>query len=91
MSDVLFALCEDVETLLNAQRDDANWLLPAKTYAGNRYTGLTQIGKTNVSALHMTWKTDIADNGEQEASPIIWNGIMSISTPHDGVLALDAG
>lgn len=53
------------ETLLGAQHDDANWILPAKTYAGNRYTALTQIDKTNVGALGLAWRTDIADDGEQ--------------------------
>jgi alcohol dehydrogenase (cytochrome c) len=81
----------DSETLLNARHDDANWVLPAKTYAGNRYTALNQIDKTNVGALGQAWRTDLADDGEQEAAPIVWNGIMYISTPHDGVLALDAG
>jgi len=79
------------DTLLNAQLDSANWILPAKTYAGNRYTALTQIDKTNVGALGRAWRTDIADDGEQEASPLVWNGVMYLSTPHDGVLALDAG
>jgi alcohol dehydrogenase (cytochrome c) len=78
------------ETLLDAPHDDDDWLLPAKTYAGNRYTGLTQIDKFNVSKLRMAWKTNIADDGEQEAAPLIWNGTMYLSTPHDGVLALDA-
>jgi alcohol dehydrogenase (cytochrome c) len=78
------------DTLLGAQRDDANWVLPAKTYAGNRYIALTQIDKTNVGALGLAWRTDIADDGEQEAAPIVWNGVMYVSTPHDGVLALDA-
>ena len=78
------------DTLLSAQQDDANWILPAKTYAGNRYTALTQIDRTNVGALGQAWRTDIADDGEQEAAPIVWNGIMYLSTPHDGVLALDA-
>ncbi len=78
------------KTLLNAQHDDANWILPAKTYAGNHFTGLSQIDKTNVGALRVAWKTKLADDGEQEAAPIIWNGIMYLSTPHDGVLALDA-
>src|SRR5579862_4013609 len=76
------------DTLLAAQRDDANWILPAKTYAGNRYIALTQIDKTNVGSLGMAWRTDIADDGEQEAAPIVWKGVMYLSTPHDGVLAL---
>ena len=78
------------ETLLEAAQDNGNWMLPAKTYAGNRYTALTQIGKANVGRLSMAWRTNIADDGQQEAAPIIWNGTLYVSTPHDGVLALDA-
>jgi alcohol dehydrogenase (cytochrome c) len=78
------------DTLLNAGKDDAEWLLPAKTYSGNRYTALTQIEKANVASLRMAWRTDIADDGQQEASPIIWHGTMYLSTPHEGVMALNA-
>jgi alcohol dehydrogenase (cytochrome c) len=80
----------DDKTLLGASQDDANWILPARSYSGNRYTALTQIDKANVGTLGMAWRTAIADDGQQEASPIIWNGTMYLSTPHDGVLALDA-
>lgn len=78
------------ETLLEAPDDADNWLLPAKTYSGNRYTELRQIDKGNVGTLRMAWETSLADDGEQEAAPLIWNGTMYLSTPHDGVLALDA-
>ena len=81
----------DARDLLHAGEDDGNWVLPAKTYAGNRYISLMQIDKTNVGSLGLAWRTDIADDGEQEAAPIVWKGVMYISTPHDGVLALDAG
>jgi len=80
----------DARVLLHAGEDDGNWVLPAKTYAGNRYISLMQIDKTNVGSLGLAWRTDIADDGEQEAAPIVWKGVMYISTPHDGVLALDA-
>jgi alcohol dehydrogenase (cytochrome c) len=80
----------DARTLLGAQTDNSNWILPARTYAGNRFTTLTQIQKTNVGELSQTWRTDVADDGEQEAAPIVWNGRMYVSTPHGGVLALDA-
>jgi alcohol dehydrogenase (cytochrome c) len=75
---------------LRAQTDDANWILPARSYAGNRYTPLSQISKTNVGTLNLGWRTDLVDDGEQEAAPIVWQGTMYVSTPHDGVLALDA-
>jgi alcohol dehydrogenase (cytochrome c) len=77
-------------TLLEASQDDVNWILPARTYSGNRFTPLRQIDKRNVANLSQSWRTAIADDGEQEAAPIIWNGTMYLSTPHDGVLALDA-
>jgi alcohol dehydrogenase (cytochrome c) len=80
----------DVTTLLTARDDSADWILPARTYRGNRYTALAQIDKTNVGDLSQAWRTAIADDGEQEAAPIVWQGRMYLSTPHDGVLALDA-
>jgi alcohol dehydrogenase (cytochrome c) len=78
------------QVLVETPQDDVNWLLPARTYAGNRYTPLTQIDKANVGSLSMAWSTAVADDGEQEAAPIVANGVMYVSTPHDGVLALDA-
>lgn len=80
----------DATTLLTARDDGADWILPARTYRGNRYTALAQIDKTNVGDLAQAWRTAIADDGEQEAAPIVWKGTMYLSTPHDGVLALDA-
>jgi glucose dehydrogenase len=62
------------DDLLRAGQDDNNWVLFAKTYAGNRYTALKQIDESNVGSLHLAWSTRIADNGQQETSPIIWNG-----------------
>jgi glucose dehydrogenase len=76
--------------LLGAAHDDGHWILPAKTYAGNRYTNLAQINPGNVKSLRLTWRTAVEDDGEQEAAPLIWNATMYVSTPHGGVLALDA-
>jgi glucose dehydrogenase len=81
MVQAAFGAGEPVDTpsaddLLKAGQDDNNWVLPARTYAGNRYTALKQIDKTNVGSLHLAWSTRLADNGQQETSPIIWNGRM---------------
>lgn len=80
----------DAGALLRAHNDSANWILPARTYAGNRYTTLAQIDKTNVGSLSAAWRTDLVDDGEQEASLIVWNGTMYVATAHGGVVALDA-
>lgn len=80
----------DATALGNASSDDADWILPGKTYQNNRYTGLDAITPQNVAHLTKAWTTQIADDGEQEASPIVWHGTMYIATSHDSVLALDA-
>lgn len=80
----------DAQTLLRADALSDEWLLPAKSYLGNRYSTLRQITPANVATLGQVWRTQISDDGEQEAAPIVYNGTMYISTPHDNVLALDA-
>ncbi|HEV7178276.1 MAG TPA: PQQ-binding-like beta-propeller repeat protein [Candidatus Baltobacteraceae bacterium] len=75
--------------LLQAASDGADWLVPGKTYAGNRLTTLTQIDPSNVATLKKVWVTAVKDNGEEEASPIVWNGTVFVTTSHDNVLAMD--
>jgi glucose dehydrogenase len=79
----------DAQTLLEADKNSDDWLLPAKSYFGNRYSTLSQVTPANVGTLSLAWKTEISDDGEQEASPIVSNGTMYISTPHDDALPLD--
>ena len=76
--------------LMSAGEIHEEWLLPAKSYLGNRFSGLTQITPENVHGLGLAWQTQISDDGQQEAAPIVSNGTMYIATPHDNVLALDA-
>ncbi|HEY5096165.1 MAG TPA: PQQ-binding-like beta-propeller repeat protein [Candidatus Eremiobacteraceae bacterium] len=79
----------DSAALLQARSDDADWIIPGKTYAGNRVTGLDEISPANVTQLKKAWITTLKDDGEEEASPIVWNGMVYVSTSHDNVLALD--
>lgn len=79
----------DSSALLAAGSDDANWLIPGKSYSGNRVTGLDEITPANVAQLRKAWITTVRDNGEEEASPIVWNGTVYVSTSHDNILALD--
>jgi alcohol dehydrogenase (cytochrome c) len=66
-----------------------DWPTSGYTLEDNRYVSST-ITPDNVAQLAPAWTTQIADTGEQEAAPIIINGIMYVSTPHNSVLALDA-
>jgi alcohol dehydrogenase (cytochrome c) len=78
------------QEFLNAATDNANWILPAKSYTGNHYTNATQISPSNVSGLQLAWKFMVDDTGPMEVSPIIYNGTMYATSAHDHVYALDA-
>ena len=75
---------------LNAAKDNANWILPAKSYSGNRYITSTQISAANAADLQPAWKFQLSDDGPMETAPIVWHGTMYVTSAHDHVYALDA-
>ena len=76
--------------LLAAGKDQDNWLLHGRTYDNQRFSPLVQISRGNVKRLAPVaiMQTSIANSFE--ATPIVVNGVMYISTPTDHVLAYDA-
>ncbi len=78
------------QEFVNAAADSANWILPAKSYSGNHYTGAMEISPANVSGLKLAWKFMVDDSGPMEVSPIVYNGTMYVTSAHDHVYALDA-
>src|SRR6266404_5378344 len=73
---------------------------PAYSNAGGtRYSPLTNIDRTNVSRLQVAWtyhtgETSFAKNSEEkstfEATPIVIDGTLYVSTGFNKVIALDA-
>jgi alcohol dehydrogenase (cytochrome c) len=76
--------------LLKAQSDSANWILPAGNYTGNRQVKEGEITPANVGQMKVAWTFDIPGKGPVEASPIVWNGTIYITSYHNDVYALDA-
>lgn len=74
----------------NAGKDQANWILPAKDYAGNRYVDLPAITPANVAGMKQAWTFKVSDEGPMEVAPLIWHNTMYITSAHDHVYALDA-
>src|SRR5438105_4174450 len=58
--------------------------------AGNRYTTLTQIDKSNVARLAPRWVFPIPNVTQVENTPLVAGGIMYVSSANE-VYALDAG
>lgn len=73
-----------------AAQDSANWLLPAKSYSGNRYVPGAKITAANVAQLKPAWTFTLSDDAPTEVAPIVWHGTMYVTSAHDHVYALDA-
>ena len=78
-----------------AAQTPANTVWPAYGggAGGTRYSPLEQIDRANVSGLQMAWivRTGdyLTDRGRFEATPILVDGTLYVSTPLGSVLALD--
>ncbi len=75
----------------------ADWAYYGGDAGGSRYSPLTQINRTNVAQLRVAWihhTGDMSDGSdgrpksEFEATPIVVDGVMYLSTPFNRVLAL---
>jgi PQQ-dependent dehydrogenase (methanol/ethanol family) len=76
--------------LLNAAKDPNNWLLHGRSYDNQRYSTLKQINPANVKRLLPVSIIQTGIANSFEATPLVVNGIMYVSTPGDHVLAYDA-
>src|SRR5881396_3383419 len=78
-------------TLRNAGKAGEEWLTYGLTPGETRYSPLKQIDTSNVSRLGLAWLHDIGSGGgNQEATPLFWNGGLYGITNWSIVFALDA-
>jgi quinohemoprotein ethanol dehydrogenase len=97
---VLVGACQDqtakgVDTvdqarIENADREPGNWLSYGRTYSEQRYSPLTKIDTKNVGTLGLAWTYETREGRGAEASPIIVDGVMYVTSAWSTVYALDA-
>jgi quinoprotein glucose dehydrogenase len=77
---------------------DAGWPNYGNDAGGARYSTATQINRENVASLKVTWtyrtgalevQTDLNKKAAFEATPILVDGKLFLSTPYDHVIALN--
>jgi quinohemoprotein ethanol dehydrogenase len=74
-----------------ADSEPGNWMTIGRTYDGQRYSPLNQINSGNVGQLSLAWHYDISDGKHgQEATPVVVDGVMYVSTDMSRVKAIDA-
>ena len=97
---VMFVLPMWLGSTARAQsKNDAGWPTYSNDPGGTRYSPATQIDRRNVSQLKVAWtfRTGALPHDEEldkkaafEATPILVDGKLFLSTPYDHVIALNA-
>ncbi len=68
----------------------AEWLTYGGTYDEQRHSSLSSINAENVGDLGVAWTYDLATNRGVEATPIVVDGVMYVTSAWSVVYALDA-
>ena len=77
----------DGEALLNAGEDGANWITYGRTYDEQRFSPLDQINTANVGELGLAWFADMDTARGQEATPLVIDGKLYLTTAWSKVKA----
>ena len=80
----------DAGRMANADQEPGQWLGVGRTPDEQRYSPLTQINTQNVSRLGLAWYFDLDTNRGQEASPIVIDGVLYVTSAWSKVYAFDA-
>lgn len=79
----------DKQRLQNAGEDTANWITYGRTYDEQRFSPLSQINTENVSDLGLAWFADMDTARGQEATPLVMDGKLFVTTAWSKVKAYD--
>src|SRR5262247_3442579 len=88
----LFAQVRDVRPVTDAMlRNPApgDWLNWRRTDNAWGYSPLDQITRQNVPQLQLVWSWAMDDTGAQEATPLVYDGIMYLPNPRGVIQAID--
>ena len=80
----------NADRLLNAESEPGQWMSHGRTYSEQRFSELDQINTDTVSELGLAWYADLDTDRGQEATPIMVDGVIYVSTAWSKVKAFDA-
>jgi alcohol dehydrogenase (cytochrome c)/quinohemoprotein ethanol dehydrogenase len=80
----------DAKRLLSADKNNAEWVNHGRTYDEQRFSPLTKINKDNIDKLGLAWYFDLDTSRGQEATPVVIDGTMYVTSAWSKVFALDA-
>lgn len=80
----------NAERLMNAEVEPGEWMSHGRTYSEQRFSPLDQINTQNVKDLNLAFHVDLDTQRGQEATPLMVDGTLYISTAWSKVKAIDA-
>ncbi len=86
------------DRLLNADKEQGNWILHHRTYNAQRFSPLNQINAGNVKGLKVAWTMALGgvegggiwSHGGLEGTPIVEDGMMYVTDGWGSVYKIDA-
>jgi alcohol dehydrogenase (cytochrome c) len=69
------------QRLTDPDKEPQNWLTYYRSYGGWRFSPLTQITPQNVKRLSPKWMLSLGEAGNQQATPLVNNGVMIVTSP----------
>ncbi len=76
--------------LAAADSEPGQWMSHGRTYDEQRFSPLDRINRDNVKTLGLSWFADLDSDRGQEATPIVVDGVLYVSTAWSKVKAYDA-
>jgi PQQ-dependent dehydrogenase (methanol/ethanol family) len=80
----------DAERLAGAEAEPEQWLSHGRTYGEQRFSPLAAINRQTVGRLGLAWFADLDTRRGQEATPLVADGVLYVSTAWSKVKAYDA-
>jgi alcohol dehydrogenase (cytochrome c)/quinohemoprotein ethanol dehydrogenase len=81
---------DGVTDALITQAPDGDWLSYGRDYGEQRFSPLATINDQNVAQLGLAWSSDLDTARGQEATPLVHDGVLYVSTAWSMVKAYDA-
>src|SRR4026208_2578142 len=70
--------------------DPANWPMWRRTLDSWGFSPLDHVNRSNVSQLRMVWSRAMGPGNVQEATPLVYDGVMYVPNPNDYITAFEA-
>jgi alcohol dehydrogenase (cytochrome c)/quinohemoprotein ethanol dehydrogenase len=80
----------DEARLIAADAEPGQWLSHGRTYGEQRFSPLDAINRQTVGGLKLKWFADLDTRRGQEATPLVADGVVYVSTAWSKVKAYDA-